>query len=136
MINCWESKAHGSNWRPITAIRLGDADLNRRTEGDATWTPAIATPPYGDVASGYNCATASFMEAAELYFGRGPTLFTLLHPTGMTREYAHFRDVVDDTIDARVYQGIHFRTADEVGARLGHRVARWVDGHALERGRR
>ena len=27
--------------------------------------------------------------------------------------YKHFRDVRDDTIDARVYQGIHFRSADE-----------------------
>ena len=133
LINCWESKAHWSNWRPITAIRLGDADGNRRTEGDATWTPQIGTPPYADVASGYNCATASFMKAAQLYFGRERTLFTLVHPTGMTREYGHFLDVVDDTIDARVYQGIHFRTADEVGATLGRRVARWVDGHALER---
>ena len=51
----------------------------------------------------------------------------------MTREYRHFRDVVDDTIDARVYQGIHFRTADEVGAKLGRRVARWVERHALQR---
>jgi hypothetical protein len=75
------------------------------------------------------------MGAAELYFGRERTLFTLLHPNGMTREYAHFRDVVDDTIDARVYQGIHFRTADEEGAKLGRRVARWVDQHALERAR-
>ena len=121
--------------RPLTAIRLGDADRNRRTEGDATWTPAVATPPYGDVASGYNCATASFMEAAELYFGRKRTLFTLLDPAGMTREYLLFRDVVDDTIDARVYQGIRFRTADEVGAKLGHRVARWVDRDALQRAR-
>ena len=38
----------------------------------------------------------------------------------------------NDTIDARVYQGIHFRTADEVGAKLGRDVARWVDKHALQ----
>ena len=35
----------------------------------------------------------------------------------MTRAYKRFTDVVDDTIDARVYLGIHFRTADEQGAR-------------------
>ncbi len=130
-INCWESKAHWSNWRPQTAIRLGDTDRNRKTAGDANWTSAVANPPYPDVASGYNCLTASFMEVAERYFGRKRTLFTLVHPTGMTREYRHFRDVVDDTIDARVYQGIHFRTADEVGAKLGRRVTRWVEKHAL-----
>ena len=40
--------------------------------------------------------------------------------------------VVDDTIDARVYQGIHFRSADEQGAKIGRDVARWVDNHALQ----
>ena len=131
-INCWESKAHWSNWRPQTAIRLGDDDGNPRTAGDPGWTSAIGTPPYPDVASGYNCTTAAQMEIAELYFGRGRTTFTVLHPNGTTREYRHFRDVPKDTIDARVYQGIHFRTADEVGAKLGRDVARWVDKHALQ----
>jgi len=46
--------------------------------------------------------------------------------------YEHFRDVWDDTIDARVYQGIHFRSADEQGAQIGRDVARWVDKHALQ----
>jgi hypothetical protein len=131
LINCWESKAHWSNWRPQTAIRLGADDANSKTDGDTSWTPALATPPYPDVASGYNCATGSFMEVAEQYFGQGRTNFTLAHPAGMTRDYSHFRDVVDDTIDARVYEGIHFRFADEVGAKLGRDVARWVEKHAL-----
>jgi hypothetical protein len=132
-INCWESKAHWSNWRPQTAIRLGDEDGNRKTDGDPTWTPALATPPYPDVASGYNCTTGSYMKIADLYFGQRRTTFTLAHPTGMTREYRHFRDVVDDTVDARVYQGLHFRFADELGAKLGRDVARWVEKHALQR---
>ncbi len=131
-INCWESKAHWSNWRPQTAIRLGADDGNPKTDGDATWTSGIGTPPYPDTASGYNCTTASFMTVAELYFGQGRTSFTLAHPTGMTRIYRHFRDVVNDTIDARVVQGIHFRFADEDGAKLGRDVARWVDKHTLQ----
>jgi hypothetical protein len=32
-----------------------------------------------------------------------------------------------DTIDARVYEGIHFRTADEQAAQIGKRVAHWLD---------
>jgi len=132
LINCWESKAHWSNWRPQIAIRLGADDGNPKTDGDATWTSGVGTPPYPDTASGYNCATASFMTVAELYFGQGRTSFTLAHPTGITRSYRHFRDVVDDTIDARVVQGIHFRFADEAGAKLGRDVARWVDKHSLQ----
>ena len=40
--------------------------------------------------------------------------------------------MIDDTIDARVYQGIHFRSADEDGAWIGKKVARWLDKHYLE----
>jgi len=35
-------------------------------------------------------------------------------------------------IDARVYSGIHYRTSDEVGARLGRQVAQFVLTHALK----
>ena len=133
LITCWEDKALWSFWRPVTAIQLGDDDGNRKTDGDPDWTSAVATPPYPDHSSGYNCATGSYMEAGELYFGRGRTTFTLEHATGaMSRTYKHFRDVWDDTIDARVYQGIHFRSADEQGAQIGHDVARWVNKHALQ----
>jgi hypothetical protein len=73
------------------------------------------------------------MEAAELYFGTDRTSFTLAHATDpMSRTYQHFRDVWDDTIDARVYQGIHFRSADEQGAEIGRNIALWVDEHALQ----
>jgi hypothetical protein len=38
---------------------------------------------------------------------------------------------VDEAIDARIYSGIHYRTSDEVGARMGHQVARFVFNHTL-----
>jgi hypothetical protein len=72
------------------------------------------------------------MTVGALYFGQGRTTFTLAHPTGLTRTYDHFRDVWDDTIDARVYQGIHFRYADEMGAKMGREVALYVEQHALQ----
>ena len=50
----------------------------------------------------------------------------------VTRPYERFTDVIDDTIDARVWLGIHFRSADVDGARIGENVARWVDKHALQ----
>jgi hypothetical protein len=131
-ITCWEDKAHWSFWRPLTAIHLGNDDGNPKTAGDATWTAAIATPPYPDHSSGYNCTTGAYMEVAENYFGHGRTTFTVVHPTGSMRTYEHFRNVWDDTIDARVLQGIHFRSADEQGVGIGRDVAGWVDKHALQ----
>ena len=114
-ITCWEDKAHWSFWRPQTAIRLADTDGNPKTEKVDNWMSAIATPPYPDHSSGYNCNTGVYMTVAELYFGQGRTTFTVSNLNGTTREYRHFRDVWEDTIDARVYQGIHFRSPDEAG---------------------
>ena len=130
-ITCWEDKAHWSFWRPQTAIRLGDTDGNPKTEKVDGWTSAIATPPYPDHSSGYNCNTGAYMSVAELYFGQGRTNFTVSNPNGTAREYRHFRDVWDDTIDARIYQGIHFRSPDEAGVEIGRDVAGWVVKHAL-----
>ncbi len=33
-------------WRPVTAIRQADTDLNPATDPDATWLPLLTTPPY------------------------------------------------------------------------------------------
>jgi hypothetical protein len=133
VINCWNDKAHWSNWRPITAIRNGDNDGNPSTVGDPGWTPLIATPPYPDHTSGYNCGTSSYMHTAEAFFGRGKTQFSVVRtPGGVTRDYERFTDVIDDTIDARVYQGIHFRAADVQGAEIGKDVAHWLDKHYFE----
>jgi hypothetical protein len=50
---------------------------------------------------------------------------------GFVRHWQTFSEGVDEVVDARVYSGIHFRTADTVGARLGRQVARFVLSHAL-----
>jgi hypothetical protein len=50
----------------------------------------------------------------------------------VTRNYTRFTGVVDDTIDARVWQGLHFREAEVQGAGIGKNVARWVDHHFFE----
>ena len=54
-------------------------------------------------------------------------------PPGFTREWLAFSEGVQEVIDARVYSGIHFRTADVTGASLGRQVARFVLNHALGR---
>lgn len=134
LIGCWDDKAWWGFWRPVTAIRLGDTDGNSSTVGDAAWTPFSVTPPYPEHSSGYNCATGSMMHAAQAFLGGRKAEFSVTNlSTGVTRIYKHFGDVVDDTIDARVFQGIHFRTGDEQGAQLGRNVARWVEKHYFKR---
>jgi hypothetical protein len=131
LINCWDDKAFWSFWRPVTAIHEGDDDGNPRTVGDPDWTSLQGTPPYPDHASGYNCATSAFMHTADAFFGKKPLSFSVVRIVpgvpNVTRTYNQFTDVVDDTIDARVYQGIHFRAADVQGAGIGKDVAHWLD---------
>ena len=136
LINCWSDKAAFSFWRPITAIHNGDDDGNARTAGDTGWTSLLATPPYPDHPSGYNCVTSAMMHTAEDFFGRSKSTFNVVrivpNEANVTRVYKQFADVIEDTIDARVYEGIHFRTAEIQGAEIGEQVADWIDDHYFE----
>ena len=130
LINCWDDKAHWSFWRPVTAIRAGDEDGNPKTDGDPTWTPLSGNPPYPDHPSGYNCITGAFFHTAAAFLGKKPLAFDMVRivagEPNQTRSYTQFTDVIDDTIDARVYIGIHFRAPDVQGAEIGKDVSRWL----------
>lgn len=133
LIGCWDNKDFYSFWRPITAIREAADDGNKWTEPQDGWLPLLATPPYPDQPSGYNCYSAAMMHSAKAFFGSDKASFQLASPvTGTTRSYTRFTDVLHDTIDARVWLGIHFRKADVDGAWLGKNVAKWVDKHFFE----
>jgi hypothetical protein len=133
LINCWDEKNYWLFWRPITAVQLGDDDTNPRTVGDPAWLPLVATPPYSDHTSGYNCVTGAMMNTAELFLGSKADLHVTNLAIGVTRDYTRFDAVPLDTIDARIYQGLHFRTADVDGAKLGKNVARWVNTHYFKK---
>lgn len=135
LINCWNDKRFHAFWRPITAIREGDNDGNKRTIGDRNWTPLEPNPPYSDHTSGFNCMAGSLMNAGKAFFDVDRMDFSVVriapNVPSVTRQYHRLTDVLDDTIDARVYQGLHFRSADVQGARLGRHVAEWVDNNAF-----
>jgi hypothetical protein len=132
-IACWDAKYTYNNWRPILAIRGGDSDGNESTPGDAAWSPFIATPPHPEYPSGHATNSAAMAMILESMFEDNPGVPLVVTQTGITRQWHTFSEGVDEVIGARVYSGIHFRTADEVGARLGRKVAKFVLNHALQR---
>jgi hypothetical protein len=72
--------------------------------------------------------------ALMLMFGDNPGApIVATSPTNpaFQRQWETFGEGVEEVIDARIYSGIHYRTSDEVGARLGRRVARYVITHEL-----
>jgi hypothetical protein len=48
-----------------------------------------------------------------------------------SRTYKKFSHAADEVVEARIYQGIHFRFADTDGRKLGRQVADWVFENAL-----
>jgi hypothetical protein len=131
LITAWDSKIHYVYWRPIMAIREGDDDGNAHTVGDAAWQPQINTPNYPEYPSGANNVAGALTRTLELYFGTDDITFTVISANPLTippttRTYQRFSDLSWDTVDARIYQGIHFRFAEDAGRTQGRHVAGWV----------
>jgi PAP2 superfamily len=130
IITSWESKYHYNFWRPLTAIREGDHDGNRRTRGDPTWEPLINTPNYPDHTSGATSITAALTRTLSLFFRTDHFTFEVssAHPRAIQkiRQYDRFSDMAEDVVNVRIYQGIHFRTADEAARKQGRAIARWA----------
>ena len=131
----WNNKKYYNFWRPITAIREGGNDGNPNTAGDPAWLPLIATPNYPEYTSGANSLSGSVTTMLENYFGTDEVTFSMTSnfPLAVqkTRTYSRFSDAAQDVVDARVMEGIHFRTADEVARREGRQVADWAFSHVL-----
>ncbi len=131
IITAWHDKRFWFFWRPITAIQQGDNDGNPQTTGDTTWVPYLVTPPYSDYTSGANNLTGSMTRTLELFFGDKTTFSVFSTPANTTKTYQRFSDMADDVVDVRIYQGIHFRSADTVARRQGTRAADWAFSHVL-----
>jgi hypothetical protein len=130
IITCWDSKYFYVFWRPVTAIHQGDNDGNARTQSDPTWQPLINTPNYPEHSSGANSIAGAVTRTLRLFFGADNLSFTATstYPLAVqkSRTYSRFSHAAEDVVNARIYLGIHFRTADEDARRQGRQVAKWV----------
>jgi hypothetical protein len=130
VIAVWDAKFLYGWWRPITAIQLADADGNLETTGVPGWEPLIVTPPYPDWPSGLSGGIGAVSTALSRLNpdGRVDLNITSVN-AGETRHFDDAALIQAQVIDARVWSGIHFRTADEVGAAMGVEVANWALDH-------
>jgi hypothetical protein len=144
-IGCWNDKYYWQFWRPITAIREADTDGNPDTEADPTWLPLfdpatpvchpplLVTPPFPDHPSGHACATSAFVHTLQNFFRTDKIAFSAFsNKSCTTRSFDRFSDALKEVIDARVWAGIHFRTADTQGAVLGNKVAHYLKKHYFQ----
>jgi hypothetical protein len=133
-IACWNDKYYYRFWRPITAIRLADTDGNPATVADPSWTPLfssappLTTPAFPEHPSGHTAISGAVVETLKSFFGTDKVSFTMFSGlSGTTRGFDRFSVAMREIIDARVWAGIHFRTADTQGHTMGRKVA-----HILE----
>jgi membrane-associated phospholipid phosphatase len=123
----FKAKYHWSSWRPVTAIPEAGADDNPATAPDPDWTPLLPTPPVPEHPSGHAMVSATITTILALFFHTDRIAFTGYSPdTNTTRRYARFSDALTEVINARVWGGIHFRTADNQGAVEGAKLAAYV----------
>ena len=136
-INDWNDKYHFSFWRPFQAIRGAADDGNPATSPDPMWTPLL-TAPYPDHVSGHLGLDGSHTTVLRMFFGNAPvggyqiTSF-FVDPGGpATRSFSSFSQAVDELVEARIWAGLHFRTADVQGAELGENVANFAMENYLQ----
>jgi hypothetical protein len=126
-IAAFKAQYHWSTWRPITAIREADTDGNPHTTPDRGWTPLLNTTPSPEHPSAASMVSATITTMLRLYFGTDRIAFTgHSRDTGTTRSYARFSEALREIINARVWGGIHFRSAGERGALEGAKLAAYV----------
>ena len=88
--------------------------------------------------SGYNGVAGAYTRALQEVLGSRHldlTLISTAFPLGDPRRTRHYdagRQMRADVIDARVWLGLHFRSADTAAARMGQQVARYGLSHYFQ----
>ena len=147
-IACWNDKYYWNFWRPRAAIREADTDGNPATVADPNWeslfapttptTPPLATPPFPDHPSGHGCVSGAVLDTFADFFGTDKVEITVVSGRSLDgvpippRHFDRFSQALKEIIDARVWGGIHFRTADVQGSVIGKKVAHWLEKHYFQ----
>jgi hypothetical protein len=109
-------------WRPFTAITTGSVHQ------DAGWTSLEVAPQHPEYPSGHTLQGGAQQAVLEALVGNHapvPVALTSSNFAGQSRIYLDWATINQEIIDARVWEGVHFRHSDEIGSALGKKVARY-----------
>lgn len=132
-INVWNDKYHFDSWRPWQAIHNADLDGNPATTADPTWTSLI-TAPYPEHPSGHLGLDSAALEAMRGFFGTKQLTLAVTSSRfpGETRTFTKIQQPLKEIVEARIWAGLHFRTADVQAKQLGRHVARYMAKHYFQ----
>lgn len=117
-VSCWNAKYHYNLVRPITYIHENIDD---------NWSIPLATPPFPEYTSGHSVQSGATAQILTDLFGDDYYFVdhTHVHRTdidGSPRAFNSFYDFADEAAISRLYGGIHYRAAIEVGLEQGIKI--------------
>ncbi|EIE20494.1 acid phosphatase/Vanadium-dependent haloperoxidase [Coccomyxa subellipsoidea C-169] len=118
----WYIKFYYLFWRPVTAIRRGDA----KHPADPTWTPLLNTPAHPEYPSTHTVTAAASGQVLARWFKSDNVTFTVgseYAPKKLApRTYSSFSEAAQEVGWSRIYGGIHFPKSGPDGAGVGTKV--------------
>jgi hypothetical protein len=126
-ISCWSDKYYWDFWRPWQAIHEADRDGNPATAADPSWT-ALLTAPYPDHPSGHLSLDGAHLRVLQTFFGTDEVAFNVTSSRfdRETRHFDRFSQPLAEIMEARIWAGLHYRTADVQAQMLGTRIADYM----------
>jgi hypothetical protein len=123
-ISCWQTKFATHVPRPVTYI-------NKLI--DPAWISPIATPPFPEYTSGHSVQSGAAAAVLAALFGGDFAFTDHTHDVlgYAPRSFESFAAMADEAAISRLYGGIHYRSAIEVGLTQGACIGARVSGLEL-----
>lgn len=117
-VSCWKCKYTFNLVRPVTYIQRFI---------DPQFTTILSTPPFPEHTSGHSVQTAAAMTVLEHYFGYHYSILDDTHKNrldidGSPRSFSSLSNLSQEAAISRLYGGIHYRPAIELGISQGREV--------------
>jgi PAP2 superfamily len=136
VIAFYDAKYTYNFWRPVTAIQEAANDGNPDTLPDRNWLPEVGnTAPDPSYPGAHAVISAGAAFVLDSFFGRREFDFNVTSEVmpGVERSFKSFEAADDEATLSRIFAGVHFRTDERVGQRLGRHIADFVVDHFLTR---
>ncbi len=118
-ISCWDEKYRSNLIRPETLI---NAHI------DDSWKPVLQTPPFPEYTSGHSVVSGAAATALTDIFGDNFAFDDDTEiPYGLpVRSFKSFNEAADEAAISRMYGGIHYRKAVNVGVKQGRDLGNYM----------
>ncbi|MFK7812745.1 MAG: vanadium-dependent haloperoxidase [Maribacter sp.] len=118
-ISCWDEKYRSNLIRPETLIN---------EHIDENWIPVLQTPPFPEYSSGHSVVSGAASTVLTEVFGED---FSFDDDTEVAyglpvRSFTSFEKAADEAAISRMYGGIHYRAAVEIGVKQGRDLGKFV----------